>query len=47
MLIVDFFFLFKGDDFSTIFESVFPILKVEWESLVTAGDIRLEEVCGI
>ncbi|KAE9614797.1 hypothetical protein Lal_00036146 [Lupinus albus] len=33
----------KGDDFSALFESVFPILKAEWKSLVTAGDVLLEE----
>ncbi|WJX64702.1 hypothetical protein P8452_49448 [Trifolium repens] len=33
----------KGDDFSALFESVFPILKAEWESLVNAGDVLLDE----
>ncbi|XP_015973198.1 uncharacterized protein At3g06530 [Arachis duranensis] len=33
----------KGDDCSTLFDIVFPVLKAEWESLVTAGDVRLEE----
>ncbi|XP_061353134.1 uncharacterized protein At3g06530 [Gastrolobium bilobum] len=33
----------KGDDFSALFESVFPILKAEWESFVTAGDAFLDE----
>jgi len=37
--------LFKGEvGFSTLFESVFPILKAEWESLVNAGDVLLDEV---
>jgi hypothetical protein len=39
--------LIKGDDFSALFESVFPILKAEWESLVNAGDVLLDEVRGI
>ncbi|XP_004517296.1 uncharacterized protein At3g06530-like [Cicer arietinum] len=33
----------KGDDFSALFENVFPILKAEWESIVNAGDVLLEE----
>ncbi|KAJ1389579.1 U3 small nucleolar RNA-associated protein 10 [Sesbania bispinosa] len=33
----------KGDDFSALFENVFPILKAEWESLVTSGDVLLDE----
>ncbi|KAK7276819.1 hypothetical protein RIF29_17965 [Crotalaria pallida] len=33
----------KGGEFSALFESVFPFLKAEWESLVTAGDVLLEE----
>ncbi|AET00469.2 uncharacterized protein At3g06530 isoform X2 [Medicago truncatula] len=34
----------KGDnDFSALFESVFPILKAEWESSVNAGDVLLDE----
>ncbi|XP_057441205.1 uncharacterized protein At3g06530 isoform X2 [Lotus japonicus] len=33
----------KGDDFSTLFESVYPILKAEWESLMSAGDVLLDE----
>lgn len=39
--------MIKGDDFSTLFESVYPILKAEWESLMTAGDVLLDEVQGI
>jgi hypothetical protein len=39
--------LIKGDnDFSALFESVFPILKAEWESSVNAGDVLLDEVRG-
>ncbi|PNX94133.1 U3 small nucleolar RNA-associated protein, partial [Trifolium pratense] len=33
----------KGDEFSALFGSVFPILKAEWESLVNAGDVLLDE----
>lgn len=40
-------FLIKGDDFSALFESVFPVLKAEWESLVTADDVLLDQVQGI
>ncbi|XP_027329398.1 uncharacterized protein At3g06530 isoform X2 [Abrus precatorius] len=34
----------KGGDISALFESVFPILKAEWETLVTAGDVLLNEL---
>ncbi|XP_028799979.1 uncharacterized protein At3g06530 isoform X2 [Neltuma alba] len=33
----------SSDDFPAIFENVFPMLKAEWESLVSAGDFMLEE----
>ncbi|KAI5444030.1 hypothetical protein KIW84_012591 [Lathyrus oleraceus] len=33
----------KGDGFSALFKSVFPILKAELESLVNAGDFLLDE----
>ncbi|KAK7300089.1 hypothetical protein RJT34_10922 [Clitoria ternatea] len=33
----------NGVDISALFESVFPVLKAEWETLVTAGDVLLDE----
>ncbi|KAL2316770.1 hypothetical protein Fmac_030646 [Flemingia macrophylla] len=33
----------KDEDICSLFEHVFPILKAEWETLVTAGDVVLEE----
>lgn len=33
------FFLLKGDDFPTFFESVFPMLKTEWESLAVLEEV--------
>ncbi|KAJ7949476.1 U3 small nucleolar RNA-associated protein [Quillaja saponaria] len=33
-----------GDRFSALFESAFPILKTEWDSLVTSDDVSVEEL---
>lgn len=33
----------KGEDICALFECVFPILKDEWETSVTAGDVLLDE----
>ncbi|KAG4402850.1 hypothetical protein GLYMA_02G290200v4 [Glycine max] len=33
----------KDEDIYTLFECVFPILKAEWETSVTAGDASLDE----
>ncbi|KAF7836313.1 uncharacterized protein G2W53_011172 [Senna tora] len=33
----------NGDDLPAFFDSVFPFLKTEWESLVTAGNLESEE----
>ncbi|KAI9081384.1 hypothetical protein K1719_036647 [Acacia pycnantha] len=33
----------SSDDFPEVFETTFPLLKAEWESLVSAGDFILEE----
>ncbi|XP_020222624.1 uncharacterized protein At3g06530 isoform X2 [Cajanus cajan] len=33
----------KDEDICALFEHVFPILKAEWETSVTAGDVLLEE----
>lgn len=44
MVNIDFFLLIKDEDIYTLFECVFPILKAEWETSVTAGDASLDEV---
>ena len=44
MLNIDFFLLIKDEDICALFECVFPILKAEWETSVTAGDVSLDEV---
>lgn len=44
MVNIDFFLLIKDEDIYTLFECVFPILKAEWETSVTAGDVSLDEV---
>ncbi|KAH1211465.1 Uncharacterized protein GmHk_14G039906 [Glycine max] len=33
----------KDEDICALFECVFPILKAEWETSVTAGDVSLDE----
>ncbi|KAK7320388.1 hypothetical protein VNO77_29813 [Canavalia gladiata] len=34
----------KGEDISALFESIFPFLKAEWETVVTTGDVLLDEL---